>query len=205
MHLTSLPDRLSENALRNLSKAFSFSHHEHFIGQGMVHDTQLNGFFLAICYRAKTRADNQQIQQLCVNAAGCLLAVRSGLSLGRKSDLQMHRTPSAFGDYRVLFVSDTSRTVSYWWGKLCDDRGSRALFGLIFEYAHSCLWRRIRPSLWGRGLLPLFERRQVRQLHYEPVNQRSRYQLYSRCRRLAPPSSISEMATGTEARHTLLR
>jgi hypothetical protein len=59
-----------------------------------------------------TRADNQQIQQLCVDAATCLLAVRSGLSPGRKSDLQMHRTPSAFGDYRVLFVSDTSRTVS---------------------------------------------------------------------------------------------
>ena len=59
-----------------------------------------------------TRADNQQIQQLCVNAALCLLAVRSGLSPGRKSDLQMHRTPSALGDYRVLFVSATSRTVS---------------------------------------------------------------------------------------------
>jgi hypothetical protein len=41
-----------------------------------------------------------------------LLAVRSGLSPRRKSDLQMHRTPSAFGDYRVLFVSDTGRTVS---------------------------------------------------------------------------------------------
>ena len=52
------------------------------------------------------------IQQLCINAATCLLAVRSGLSPGRKSDLQMHRTPSAFGDCRVLFVSDAGRTVS---------------------------------------------------------------------------------------------
>jgi hypothetical protein len=51
MHLTSLPHCLSENALRNLSKAFSFSDHEHFIGQGRVHDAQLNGFFLAVCYR----------------------------------------------------------------------------------------------------------------------------------------------------------
>jgi hypothetical protein len=31
---------------------------------------------------------------------------------GRRSDLQMHRTPSAFGDFRVLFVSDAGRTVS---------------------------------------------------------------------------------------------
>ena len=77
----------------------------------MVHDTQLNGFFLLFAI-VLTRADNQQIQQLCADAATCLLAVRSGLSPGRKSDLQMHRTPSAFGDYRVLFVSDTSRTVS---------------------------------------------------------------------------------------------
>ena len=68
-------------------------------------------FFLLFAI-ALTRADNQQIQQLCVNAATCLLAVRSGLSPGRKSDLQMHRTPSAFCDYRVLFVPDASRTVS---------------------------------------------------------------------------------------------
>ena len=68
-------------------------------------------FFLLFAI-ALTRADNQQIQQSCVNAATCLLAVRSGLSPGRKSDLQMHRTFSASGDYRVLFVSDTGRTVS---------------------------------------------------------------------------------------------
>jgi hypothetical protein len=68
--------------------------------------------FLLLFAVALTRADNQQIQQLCINAATCLLSVRSGLSPGRKSDLQMHRTPSAFGDCRVLFVSDTGRTVS---------------------------------------------------------------------------------------------
>ena len=68
-------------------------------------------FFLLFAI-ALTRADNQQTQQSCVNAATCLLAVRSGLSPGRKSDLQMCRTHSAFCDYRVLFVSDTGRTVS---------------------------------------------------------------------------------------------
>ena len=68
--------------------------------------------FLLLFAIALTRADNQQIQQLCVNAATCLLAVRSGLSPGRKPDLQMHRTFSASCDYRVMFVSDTGRTVS---------------------------------------------------------------------------------------------
>ena len=76
----------------------------------MVHETRLNCFLLAVCNRT-TRADNQQIQQLCVNAA-FLLAVRSGLSPGRKSDLQMYRIHSAFCDYRVLFVPDAGRTVS---------------------------------------------------------------------------------------------
>jgi hypothetical protein len=68
--------------------------------------------FLLLFAIALTRAGNQQIQQSCVNAATCLLAFRSSLSPGRKSDLQMHRTHSAFGDYRVLFVSDIGRTVS---------------------------------------------------------------------------------------------
>jgi hypothetical protein len=68
-------------------------------------------FFLLFAI-ALTRADNQQIQQLCINAATCLLAVRSGLSPGRKSDLQMYRIHSAFCDYRVLFVPDAGRTVS---------------------------------------------------------------------------------------------
>jgi hypothetical protein len=67
---------------------------------------------LALALTGVMRADNQQIQQLCVNATTCLLAVRSGLSPGRKSDLQMHRTLSAFGGHRALFVSDTGRTIS---------------------------------------------------------------------------------------------
>jgi hypothetical protein len=42
-------------------------------------------FALAIVGLAQ--ANNQQAQQSCVNAAICLLAIRSGLSPGRRSDL----------------------------------------------------------------------------------------------------------------------
>jgi hypothetical protein len=41
------------------------------------------------------RASDQQIQQACVNAAICLLAIRSGLSPHRRSDLQLHHPPLA--------------------------------------------------------------------------------------------------------------
>ena len=90
---------------------FRFSSHEHLLDRGWSMKLSATVFFSLFAI-ALTRADSQQIQQLCANAATCLLAVRSGLSPGRKSDLQMHRTPSAVGDCRVLFVSDTGRTVS---------------------------------------------------------------------------------------------
>jgi hypothetical protein len=41
------------------------------------------------------RANDQQTQQTCVNAAICLLAVRSGLSPDRRSDFQAHHTSLA--------------------------------------------------------------------------------------------------------------
>ena len=63
-----------------------------------------------------------------------------------------------------------------------------ALFGPIFEYAHSCLGGGSSHHCGAVDYCHLFERRQVRQLHYEQVNQRSRCKLYSGCRRLAPPS-----------------
>jgi len=42
------------------------------------------------------QANDQQAQQACVNAAICLLAVRSGWSPGHRSDLQAHHTSWAF-------------------------------------------------------------------------------------------------------------
>jgi hypothetical protein len=112
MHLTSLPHCLSEKGAQEpFESIFVFLVTSTLLDRGWSMKLSSTVFFLLFAV-ALTRADNQQIQQLCVNAATCLLAVRCGLSPGRKSDLQMHRTPSAFGDYRVLFVSDTSRTVS---------------------------------------------------------------------------------------------
>jgi hypothetical protein len=115
MHLTSLPHCLSEKGAQEpFESIFVFLVTSTLLDRGWSMKLS-STIFLLLFAIALTRADNQQIQQLCVNAATCLLAVRSGLSPGRKSDLQMHRTPSTFGDYRVLFVSDTGRTVSYWW------------------------------------------------------------------------------------------
>jgi hypothetical protein len=112
IHLTSLPHCLSEKGAQEpFESIFVFLVTSILLDRGWSMKLSSTVFFLLFAV-ALTRADNQQIQQLCVNAATCLLAVRSGLSPGRKSDLQMHRTHSAFGDHRVLFVSDTGRTVS---------------------------------------------------------------------------------------------
>jgi hypothetical protein len=112
MHLTSLPHCLSEKGAQEpFESIFVFLVTSTLLDRGWSMKLS-STIFLLLFAIALTRPDNQQIQQLCVNAATCLLAVRSGLSLGRK---WKHRTPSTFGDYRVLFVSDTGRTVSYWW------------------------------------------------------------------------------------------
>jgi hypothetical protein len=63
-------------------------------------------FAFAIVAIAQSHA--QQIQQSCINAAICLLAVRSGLSPQRRSDLQLLRTPLPLGDRRVLIESNIS-------------------------------------------------------------------------------------------------
>ena len=46
----------------------------------------------ALALTGVVRANDQQTQQACVNAAICLLAVRSALSPDRRSDFQLHRT-----------------------------------------------------------------------------------------------------------------
>jgi len=53
-------------------------------------------FALAIAGLA--HASNQQAQQSCVNATICLLAIRSGLSPGRRSDLQVPYTSLAWAN-----------------------------------------------------------------------------------------------------------
>jgi hypothetical protein len=54
-----------------------------------------------------TRADNQPAQQSSVNAAICLLAVRSRSLRDRRSDLQARHTALACCERRGLIGSDT--------------------------------------------------------------------------------------------------
>jgi hypothetical protein len=70
-------------------------------------------FLFALALIGIARANNQQAQQSCVNAAICLLAVRSGLIAGRRSDLQTHYTSLAFCAQRGSLASvSTSPAIS---------------------------------------------------------------------------------------------
>ena len=51
---------------------FRFSSHEHLVGQGMVHETQLNCFPLAVCYR--TNASRQSTNPAIVRKRGDMFA-----------------------------------------------------------------------------------------------------------------------------------
>ena len=56
----------------------------------------------ALALTGVVRANDQQTQQACVNAAICLLAVRSGMSPDRRSDLQARYTSLAFRECHGL-------------------------------------------------------------------------------------------------------
>jgi hypothetical protein len=74
--------------------------HEHLMDRGW--SMNLNFAFLGLLFSLMiagvAQANNQQAQQSWVNAAICLLAVRSGLSPERRSDLQVPYTSLALGD-----------------------------------------------------------------------------------------------------------
>ena len=63
----------------------------------------------ALALTGVVRANDQQTQQACVNAAICLLAVRYGLSPDRRPDLQAHFMSSVFRECRGLVRSATPR------------------------------------------------------------------------------------------------
>jgi hypothetical protein len=129
MHLTSLPHCLSEKGVQEpFESIFVFVVTSTLLDRGWSMKLSSTVFFLLFAI-ALTRADNKQIQQLCVNAATCLLAVRSGLSPGRKSDLQMHRTPLAFGDHRSCSGQAPAERFR---GESYATNEDRALFGPIF-------------------------------------------------------------------------
>ena len=62
---------------------------------------------LALALTVVARADNQQAQQSCENAAICLLAVRSRSLRDRRSDLQARHTALACCERHGLIGSDT--------------------------------------------------------------------------------------------------
>jgi hypothetical protein len=59
----------------------------------------------ALALTGVVRANDQQTQQACVNAAICLLAVRSGLSPDRRPDLQANFSSLDFRVCRGLVGS----------------------------------------------------------------------------------------------------
>ena len=74
--------------------------YEHLMDRGW--SMNLSSAFLvllfALAIAGLAHASNQQAQQSCVNATICLLAIRSGLSPGRRSDLQAHYISFAWGN-----------------------------------------------------------------------------------------------------------
>jgi hypothetical protein len=50
----------------------------------------------ALTVAVVVRSNDQQTQQVAMNAAVCLLAIRAGSSSARRSDLQVHHKPLVF-------------------------------------------------------------------------------------------------------------
>jgi len=71
-------------------------------GWSMTLSSVLPALLFAPAIAGITQANDQQAQQSCVNAAICLLVVRSGSSSRRRSDLQVHRASLALGYRRGL-------------------------------------------------------------------------------------------------------
>jgi hypothetical protein len=76
-------------------------------GWSMTLSSALLVLLFALAIAGVTHTNNQQAQQSCVNAVICLLAVRSGLSPRRQSDLQAHYTSFALDNQCRLLTSST--------------------------------------------------------------------------------------------------
>ena len=148
IHLTSLPHCPREKGAQEpFESIFVFLSRAHYwTGDGPLKLSPT--VFLLLFAIALTRAGNQQIQQSCVNAATCLLAFRPSLSLGRKSDLQMHRTIR----HLAITGSCSCQTPAGRFpngGESYATNEDRGLFDPVFEYAHRCIGRgsshQIRP------------------------------------------------------------
>ena len=151
----------------------------------MVHETQLNCFPLAIWYR--TNASRQSTNPAIVCKRGdvfacCSVRFIAGHLISRCTGYIRHFAITG----SCLCQTPAGRFPNG--GESYATNEDRGLFDPIFEYAHRCIGRGSSHHCGTVDYCHLFERRQVRQLHYEQVNQRSRCKLYSRCRRIAPPS-----------------
>ena len=71
-------------------------------GWSMTVSSAFLALLFALAIAGIAQANDQQAQQLCVTAAICLLAVLSGSSPRRRSDLQVHYTSLALGYRRGL-------------------------------------------------------------------------------------------------------
>jgi hypothetical protein len=71
-------------------------------GWSMTFSSTFLALLFALAIVGVAQANNQRAQQSCINAAVCLLAVRSGFSPGRRSDLQVHYTSLSLGNRRGL-------------------------------------------------------------------------------------------------------
>jgi len=71
-------------------------------GWSMTFSSTFIAFLFALAIVGVAQANDQQAQRSYINAAVCLLAVRSGLSPGRRTDLQVHYTSLSLGDRRGL-------------------------------------------------------------------------------------------------------
>jgi hypothetical protein len=65
IHLTSLPHCPREKGAQEPFESIFVSDHEHFIGQGMVNETQPNCFPLAVCYRTNASRQSTDPTIMC--------------------------------------------------------------------------------------------------------------------------------------------
>jgi hypothetical protein len=95
-----LPD--AELMTRNFTRRYPFSYHDHVDrGWSMTFNKTLNAILqsalLGVTVVGIVHAHDQQAQQTCMNAAVCLLAVRSGSSPTRRTGLRELRAMSNGG------------------------------------------------------------------------------------------------------------
>src|SRR3984893_15517526 len=99
-----IPDRKLNHDTLAMARVFQHTASSFHVDRGwsMKLGSILPIVLFALALTGVVRANDQQTQQACVNAAICLLAVRSGVSSDRRSDLQARYTSFAFRECHGL-------------------------------------------------------------------------------------------------------